>query len=46
MPPKQIIVMRRDLGMRRGKECQSRLGREPFSRAKVSQLSSRGIRID
>jgi len=27
-------------------ECQSRLGGEPFSRAKVSQLSSRGIRID
>jgi hypothetical protein len=26
--------------------CQSRLGREPFSRANVSQLSSRGIRID
>jgi hypothetical protein len=30
----------------RPSECQSRLGREPFSRAKVSQLSSRGIRID
>jgi integrase len=25
--------------------CQSRLGREPFSRAKVSQLSSRGIAV-